>query len=389
MTLPRGFLPSDVRDRARVSVIGGRVNSDPLDEIRNGINQAPQAKKVDTITVATATDSTDYTVSVGGATIVYTSGVGATKASIVEGLLAAILDEPIAGARVTGTEDGVDTLTLTGRIPGDDYTVDESDARLTHAHVTAADEADPIYFGRALINVEGFASGEDDELFCLASDSYLGIQVATVDYTYQNGYVLGVRVTDKHTGKIVCMAEHTMATSKDASTTALAAILNAEAAANSVIFSNAGATGYELVCTSEKEGLEFEVDVWANKSDVVPSVAYTTGPTVATSLLRAFRGVSLFAEDQEAPTIDADEAYYPGNSTVMALAKGEVWVENTESPTQNDVVYVETDSTSANCGKFYKATSATRLPLPRSVAMWARYSSADGMAVLRVNVDNR
>jgi hypothetical protein len=73
----------------------------------------------------------------------------------------------------------------------------------------------------------------------------------------------------------------------------------------------------------------------------------------------------------------------------MALAKGEVWVENTESPTQNDVVYVETDSTSANCGKFYKATSATRLPLPRSVAMWARYSSADGMAVLRVNVDNR
>jgi hypothetical protein len=387
MTLPTGsFRASDVRTRAPQGIVGGRVYSDPLDRIDTLVNKDPQAYQVDSITVDTAADSTAYTVSVAGQTIIYTSGVGASKITIAAGIAAAILANAIAAGRVNAASDGVDTVTVTGRLPGDSYTVSDSDANITTASVTSAATAEDVYFGRVMIS-SGFASTEGYRYGRMAKSTAFSAQVATLDYTYDADEILYVQVFDKATGDLIAGASHVMATAKTNSTTAIVGILNAQAPANSVLFANSGDT---ILCTAELAGLEFEVKFWTDDATTAATLTNTatTGPSISTSLLRAISGISLYTMDEEATAQDGTTAVYPANAGVKVLEKGSVWVENSQTLVYGTPVYVELDGTGDDYGKCFNTNSATRLALPRSVARWERsgVESADSLGALILDV---
>lgn len=353
---------------------------------RDAVNIKPELVDIWTTTVSGAADSTAYSVILTEAdgtttTVTYTSGLGATIALVAAGLAAAWNAEPKARRYAVATATAT-TVVFTGLLPGQTFTVTDSSGSLSEVHTQTGASAEVVYFGR-MVFTDGYTSGANVKGFN-AKSTYFTAQVATVDYTYQSTYVLGVKVVNVATGKVIAAAEHVMASSKDASTTAIAAILNAEAAANTVVFANAGATGYELTCTAEVAGLEFRVDVYANKSDVLPTVTDTTGPSEATSILRAALGVTLLDTSEIPDSLTATEGYYPANSIMQVADAGFVWVDNSQSVGMGDTVHVEMDGTGANYGKLYNSSSATRLPLPLSWARWERYSGSQ--AVVNLNL---
>lgn len=79
--------------------------------------------EVETITPSPVADNTEYTVTINGTEFSFTSGVGATASSIVDGLVAAIN----GGSEPVTAVDNNTTLALTADVPGDDYTVTTSE----------------------------------------------------------------------------------------------------------------------------------------------------------------------------------------------------------------------------------------------------------------------
>lgn len=394
MALPTGsFRASDVRTRAQQGIVGGRVYSDPLDRMATLINRDPQAYQVDTILVDNAADSTAYTATVAGQTIVYTSGVGATKITIAAGIAAAILADAIAAGRVDAVSDGVATVTVTGRLPGDTYTVSDSDANLTTTAVTTAAEAAAVGFGLVMLSVSGFSATEAYRYGRVAKSTAFSAQVATFDYTYDADELLWIKCINVATGDVIAHAQHVQAADKDTSTTAIAAILNAQAPANSVNFTNDGGATFRLVATAELAGLEFKIEYGSDDATNVATMSLTdtTGPSPSTSLLRALAGVSLYTEDEEATAVNGSTASYPANAGVKVLEKGSVWVSNSQTLAYGTRVFVELDGTGTAFGQCYNTDSATRLGLPLSVARWERsgVDTSDALGALVIDVYNR
>lgn len=394
MTLPQfGQLASDVRSRTAQGIIGGRVYADHNDEIDTVINRDPQAQQVDTHLITAAADSTAYTVLDCGRTIVYTSGVGATLASIAAGLAAAINDDPIAGGRVTAVSNGVSLVTVTGKWPGDSYTISDSDANITTTSVTAADLADPIGFGRAVVSVSGYGSTESYRYGRNARSTAFSAQVVTVIPTYVASAEYTVRIRDMQTGRIIADFTAVGDTSLADLLAELEAGLDGQLPANTVEV--ADPAGTSLTFTAELAGFEFDVEFGVGEQGAsTPTFAltYTTGPSPATSFIRAFAGVSLYDSGQEPTTIGGSSASYPGNAGVMVLVKGSIWVGNTQSVAYGDPVYVELDGTGTVYGQFYNTSSATRILLPQSMARWDRYDTGDGdslKAALHVDALNK
>ena len=391
MAIPTGGQSaSDVRSQARQGIIGGRVYSDHTDRVITIVNSTPQAVQVDQTVVDTAANSTLYTVLIAGISVTYTSDASATKVEIAAGLAAAANFDPAVGALLVAASDGVDTVTYTGNFSGQVYTAVDTDANLTTSSVTSAASADAVNFGLAMVS-SGFSSSEAYRIGGAAKSTLLTAQVATVDYTYNNTSSLGVKVTDVASG-LVYSGEVVQGTSKDASTTALAVQLNAALPAAFVVAANAGAAGYELTLTAELAGVEFAVEVFTDLAQtVLPSVTATTGPSAATSFIRGFAGVSMYTRDEEATVINGSVASYPANAGVKVMDKGHIWVENSETLTYGGVVYVELDGTGDDFGKFYAATSATRLALPQGMAQWERsdITTTDDLAALRVDASHQ
>ena len=91
-TISQGF--GDARSRARQGVIGDWVYSDPTRRSQWGLNSAPQAAQVSTVTVSGPTNSKVYTITVNGVNVSYTSDASATTTEVAAGLALAVNAEP-------------------------------------------------------------------------------------------------------------------------------------------------------------------------------------------------------------------------------------------------------------------------------------------------------
>lgn len=376
---------NDVRARARQGIIGAWVLLSALNRYATGWNKDPQAKQVSTITVNTAADDTKYAVTINGVEVTYTSGTGATTTSIATGLAAAINEEPLVRGQVSATSSAA-VVTLTGTYPGEAFTLTESDANLSTATTTSADEADPIGFGRAVVS-DGFVTDEGELQVRIAKTANFSAQVATLGLTYIAAAevvvaVYEVRGEERH---LLAQASHAMATDLDTSITALAARLNALLPANSV---NVTEDGTDITFTAEIAGLEFAVEVGVSAEGVSPDLAQTTGPSRSTSLHRALAGISLHSEIDPAAAIAGTEGEYAANAGVLMAQSGQLWVASSQAPTEGGVVYVELDGSGDNAGKFYTTSSSTRVALARSMARWVRdgVNTSDGLAALRISL---
>lgn len=363
----------DVRDRRPQAKIGAVILSALMAKI-DLFNDASQANQSDTITIDTAADDTDYTVTIDGIDVVYTSGTGATTTSIATGLSDAINAEPLVRGKVAASAAAA-VVTLEGTYPGISYTLAESDANLSTASVTSAADASAIEFGRLVVST-GFVTDEAYETGALAASSQFTAQVDTILTPF-------VATAEYHAAVTVegatYHAQVTADTDADTTGAALAAALNDILPADTVIA--AGAAG-GLTLTAEVAGLEFSTTIGASDDGAtVPAVSLTSTVSASTSLARATKGVSLYSAEIEAQTVAGDDPAYPGNSGVKALSRGLVWVESTEAPSAGDPVYVEMSG--ADAGRFYATDGATRIRLEG--ASWVRDAlSGDDLALLRV-----
>jgi hypothetical protein len=373
----------------RAGTKGTFVFSDlPANHQRDAVNVKPELVDIWTTTVSGAADSTDYSVILTEAdgtvtTVTYTSGLGATIALIAAGLAAAWNAEPKTRRYAVATATAT-TAVFTGLLPGQTFTVTDSSGSLSEVHTQTGASAEVVYFGR-FVFTDGYSAGKNAKGFN-AKTSYFTAQVATGDYTYNNTSVLGVRVKNLHTG-IEYTAQVTQGTSKDASTTALAGAINALLPANTVVATNGGAgPGYTLILTAEVAGLEFSAELFTSEAATCnPTTTLTTGPTEATSILRAALGVTLLDTSEIPDSLTATEGYYPANSIMQVADSGYVWVDNSQSVGLGDTVYVEMDGTGANYGKLYNSSSATRLALPLSWARWERYAGSQAVVNLSIH----
>lgn len=352
----------DVRGRRLQAQIGQPVHANYLDAVHTLINSDPQAVQITAITVDTATNSHAYTFTVDGITVTYTADASATKPEIANGIEAAINGDPRIYGSVSADSDGVDVVTLTGQYPGVAFTVAALDALLSQATSQAAAAAAAVPFGRLMIS-GGFQTNEDNELGILVRAGALTAQVDTLAVTYAAGELYGVSIAvDGEEYGVEVEATVDTATTHAALVTALNAILPA----NTVL---AAGTSPNLTLTAEVAGKPFRVSRWLKSGTVARLTLTHTTATRATDINRVAVGVSLFAYDEEISTIAGVSASYPANAGVPTFKSGEIWVACATSPSPGDPVYVETNVTADN-GKFFSASSATRIRLDR--ASWQR-----------------
>lgn len=381
----------DARSRARQGIVGDWVYSDPNRRSASGINAHPQAAQVTTVTVTDQGDNDDVTITIDSIDVTINTGTGLDAAGIGALLAAAINAEGLIRSHVIATFDTL-TLTLTGTTPGLAFDVsianDASTVLSAVTAVTAADEADPVPFGRAVVH-QGFSSGESERLVATPYAALFTAQVIHVTPTFVDTAEFTISLYEIRGSErvFVASATSTSATSVAVVVDNMVTAVNAAMPANTVVATD-GTT--HLVLTAEVPGTEWDVVVHATKMGATAptaAVTYPTGPDETTSLWRAWQGISLYSPRAEAPTLagTASTGQYAANEGVHYATRGVVWVESAESPGPGDTVYVET-AAGASQGRLYAASSATRVALPKGIARWERAGTvaADGIAAIRL-----
>lgn len=394
------------RDRRPQARVGDLVDRDTLNRLVDLMNSEGGLAQTTTIAVNAATNSGDYTLTFAlldddGETIFtedveFTADASATVAEVGAGIVAAINANPFARMYALASF-STPTITIQGLTENQSFTVTRTGAAAltdlgapTNSVTAAADETIP--FGRAIIT-QGYGSdpNEANERGALPLSTRFTAQVATVTPVYGAGSDTSVRIRDMHTGRIIADTIMRHDTGLADLIAELVLELNTQLPANSVLAANVAGTSMTL--TAEKPGFEFDVEVGTGEGvAATPStvaLAYTTGPSRATSILRSFRGITLRAEDEAAASIGGQTTGYGTNEVVKALREsdGGVWIQSSETPTAGGDVWVETTA-GTTLGRLYTTASATRLLLARNgvgIANFergARSGSGDNIAAV-------
>ena len=372
---------SDVLSRARQGLTGRRRYTSVLDLVRSAYNKDPQAAEVRTLTVGSATNDKTYTESINGVSFSFTASSSTSVTEVAAGLAAAINAEPLIRGQVSA-ESAVGVITLTATYPGQSFTVTDDDAQLTAALVTAAATASAVAFGRAVV-ADGTFTSESELCGKLAQESAFTAQTDAAEINFVSGG--NYDVTIRSGAGEVLAAVTVPADTNDADTaTAIAAALNGALAADTVAVTAPGSAG-ELTFTAEIAGLEYDVEIAAPIGGIV--VAWASGASASTSLIRALLGVSEWSQADPAASIGGLTGQYAATRPMAIVAKGSVWVDSAESPAAGGAVWVDL-TTGSDAGKFYAAAGTNRVKLPKSLASWESdgLTSSDGIAALRLAV---
>lgn len=375
----------DVRARARQGQIGDVARVSHLTAFMSGINKAPQGKQVSTLAVTDPGDNTDISVTINGVVVTVNTGTGLNQDQVGTLIRDGINAEPLVRAAVLATYDATaNDLILTAKIPGLAFTVTDNTTGLGAPSTVAAVTAESIPFGRVLLGQGPANAGEPEEAVALAKVSYLVAQVITATVVNGVATARNIRAYEIR-GEERILLVNTVYTGNATEATEAAAIVaafNTAAPANTVLAANP--SGADVTFTAEKVGMEIDVEIeQVTAGDI--TFANTTGPDETTSLHRAFVGVSMFSAADERASGD-EEGSYEANRGVKFLARGEVWVAQSQAPSPSDLVYVET-AAGVDSGKVFNTTSATRLALARRYARWVRNATpaTDAMSVLHVD----
>jgi len=361
----------DVRDQYRQGKPGEWVLTDWESEDRHIINSDPQAVQTDTLTVTGATNAKTYSVIIEGITVSYLSGGAATTATIAQGLSDAINANATVRGLVSASP-ALAVVTVTGLLAGAAFTMTEADPQLTQLTTQTAASALPIAFGLAVC-LSGFSDG-GEALGKLARDASFTAQLDSVQYA---GIIAGdsadISVTYDGSEYQVSAPfntdnDTTVGDLRTAATTALGSLPVTVGGAADTITITADLAGDCL------------------KTVAGPKGTLTSNRSRATCAADAFLGISRYSFDEAATTVGQSSApSYPANAGVVVGTKGRIWVENSQSVTLGESVYVELDSSSADVGKLFNTSSATRAKLPK--LEWYRSGiSGDNIADLRISL---
>lgn len=310
-------LQTIVRQRFEDGRPGDLYNPANKGLIESFINDAPRAQQVDTVTVATVSDDTDYTVTIDGVDITITSDSTATDQEINDALVAAINAEALVNGRVLAEGTAATTFTLTARYGGTGFTTEVDGTLLTVANTTANAEADPVPFGRLVLKA-GLGTNRT-RLARLADASALTAK--SLDITYGSGTV---RVGVKFPGLDV----------QEASGGSAAALATALDGIDGIDAADAAAV---VTVTATTAGADFTIAYINGDADITDQ---TAGDVVS----KKAAGVALSEYDIESQndgtvTENATTEYLP--NSVMSVAREEdVRVSVEDAVTEDSPVYV-------------------------------------------------
>lgn len=376
--------------RSREGFIGAWAWDSHLKRFGSGINRNPQRVNIWTAVVnADPGDNQNIVLRFSFADFVYdltvNTGTGLNTSTIAALIAQKVNQDSILRGQIAATNPSTNNLTFTALTAGRSFTpsapTNPSTAITSITESQTADSADDIEVGRAVC-ITGHntsdAGTEPEHLVALAASSLFSAQVITWTPSYVASARYGVAIYEVRGDERILLArsEEVGATDLNATLDALADNLNALLAANTVVVASAPTTATTLTFTAEIAGLEFDVEVSISgdgASIPTSAVEYTTGPSPATSLHRAWGGIALYTLADEAAAIGGQIARYPGNHGVIFAREGMANVENAEAtrPSLGERVFVELGA-NVNAGKLYRAGSSTRVALSRAIARWER-----------------
>lgn len=365
---------SDITERVAQAICGQLAESGRNSVVRTYTNYSPAAAQVTTVEITSASAQT-YTLVINNVTVEVVADGGDTATTIAAEFVSKINAEPLIRGQVSASN-AAGVITLTGTSPGVSFTVTESETDIgSPSTTTAAADAAAVGFGLAIMK-NGFGSGSIDEA------GQLGKKVATAAFTAQvvtitPSYVASAEYSLGVTFRGVTYWASTIgATDLDATIDALVAEINARLPASSVVAAANASTATAFTLTAEIVGEEFSVTFGCSDEGTgtpTSTIADTKG--IATSLVQALAGVSLYALDEAASTVGSSDASYPAYAGMKVLEEGRVWVENTETLALGDAVYCDTAT-----AKFSNATGSTKVLIPNY--KWIRSSrSSDGLGL--------
>jgi len=405
-----GIHATQTRGFERPGAIGQVADNSPHNRGRDLINTNPQAVQVSSATFSTGPQPS-YTFEVGGIPFTWTpASAPATDADTAAEFTTWWNSQPILRAWMEATNPGAPSavVVLTGQNVGMVIDLDNPSAGLAFATTSAAAEADAVEFARALV-ATGYATPADAQLdpngtILAGVVASLGAMTAQDDVFTVAGMAGGTLLIsveivgiDEPIAVLVDFNTSIDQTLDDAETVLLAALADLEQAPGAGAFADAlvdvegpttsGNAG-ELAIMAAVDGVEIKTSM---THDVVgagyAAITKSSNVGLASSLPRAFAGVSKRATDEVPSQVGASSSSYAANSGVRVLADGPIWVESDQSPAWGDKVWIGMDAGAGEAGRFFNSPGANRIPVPASLARWlysARSGEGDEAAVVRI-----
>lgn len=291
------------------------------------INSNPQAAQVWTVSVSGASNNTLYTININGIPVSYLSDGSATQQQIADGLVAAVNNGPAVNGIVVAAS-GTNALTLTARLLGTqgEFVVTESSAQLSAAITTAAANADPVPFGRAIVRT-GDRAGR-----LISAADFVGT-LAQFSFTASNSQVYVINL-------IVDGVSYAASYTSDGSATALEIATGLAAAVTALAVGLTGSVvNTDNLLISAADGVSFEVSTVSAGTGAIALVSYT--PQVKPhEIFIAQLTDSYDYNEMIASGLPAGIYGYPSNRTMTSLRKGRVIVPVEESISIGDPIYV-------------------------------------------------
>jgi hypothetical protein len=294
------------------------------------------------------------------------------------------------------------TITFTGPL-GYVFTIAESESNLgTPSNSQNAASASPIEFGRALCQPLTSPTSETGNLKIFRPvASRFTAQVQTITVVSAASAVFSGWVEVKGLNSNARCTWGPVLHDTDTATTAAAIV----AAVNTALDAHFGA-GYSCLAantsgaisfTADIAGIEFDAAIIADGSaSATAAKVLTTGPSVATSLQRAFVGVSLRSASVSNTDPSEDDPAYQDGDVVAVAQSGRVSVAYTvtgTAPTPGAQVYVSVAT--GNPGALLVDRAANSIALPSQMLRWdlgersdTLGSDAAGVGVVRINALN-
>lgn len=323
------------RKQAAKAVEGQRF--DRTGQVLSVLNKHPQASQISEVTIASAQDNQAYRVAIDGVVAEYLSGTGATSKEIQEGMIAAIMRDPLIGGRVKAEEGSGDTkIVLSARHAGLGFDLEVGDG-LTETEMQGAALADEVAFGRLVVLDEApNPRGEINKYGKLATASSLQEQEVVISLTDvdEAQYTVSVSMEGKSYQGIATSAGSGEAVLAQALADSLSATLPA---GKLTVEESDG----DLLITSNTGGLGFEVSVGAGGGGGIVVDSDTGGPD--TDIQKARLGVSLstaVAGELATPKHPGDRSgavKYQPNMAMNVIEDGRVWVRSEDSISGQDV----------------------------------------------------
>ena len=314
-------------------------------------HRADAVAQVSTITVATATNSYKYTVTVADEPISFTSDASATKAEIADGLADAMNANSLSRGIGIAVTAGVDENTYTVGTHGLSVDVATAEAKLTLATATAASDGSSIPFGVFVFHdgaggIQAANAGTAKSL-TLAVDTVANASEYALTLWYEG-------------------ASHTVAYTSDASAT--------EAEISGGLKTAIDLLGLEMLTTSVDGSDDLVIagtvagftDFGITAQDARQSLTEVAG----SDLSEVVACLTAFAYDEEATAVASNDTAFPSKQLVRGVAKGRVYVANGASASKSGRVYI--GQSTAERGQAFTSNdgSGGRLPLPRAAAEW-------------------